>query len=108
MFARFACIVVALPSLLLGAPVSSAVAPPPPHIDASAPGALRYDGHGALSAGASSRLLYDYAEPQRGEILDFLFKPGFGAALDLVSVAQFVVRTQDDLVAFCASRRGCL
>ena len=26
---------------------------------------LVYDGHGALSAGASSRLLYDYEEPYR-------------------------------------------
>lgn len=37
-------------------------------------GGLPYDGHGALSAGASSRLLYDYAEPHRSNILDFLFK----------------------------------
>jgi hypothetical protein len=34
----------------------------------------RYDGHGGLSAGASSRLLWDYREPQRSEILDYLFK----------------------------------
>ena len=73
--------------LLLKVPAALAVATAPvPHVDASAPGALRYDGHGALSAGASSRLLYDYAEPQRGEILDYLYKPSFGAALDLVSV----------------------
>jgi hypothetical protein len=31
-----------------------------------------YDGHGALSAGASSRLLIDYPEPQRAQILDLL------------------------------------
>lgn len=37
-------------------------------------GGLPYDGHGALSAGASSRLLYDYAEPHRSNILDYLFK----------------------------------
>ena len=41
----------------------------------------RFDGHGALSAGASSRLLWDYPEPYRSDILDFLFKPQFGAAL---------------------------
>lgn len=39
----------------------------------------RFEGVGALSAGASSRLLIDYPEPQRSEILDFLFKPMFGA-----------------------------
>lgn len=38
-----------------------------------------FEGVGALSAGASSRLLYDYPEPQRSEILDYLFKPNFGA-----------------------------
>src|ERR1019366_3579833 len=40
-----------------------------------------FDGLGALSAGASSRLLIDYPEPQRSQILDYLFKPGYGAAL---------------------------
>ena len=39
-----------------------------------------------MSAGASSRLLYDYPEPQRGQILDYLFKPNFGAGLDLIKV----------------------
>lgn len=38
----------------------------------------RFDGHGALSAGASSRLLIDYPEPQRGDVLDYLFKPHVG------------------------------
>jgi O-glycosyl hydrolase len=41
----------------------------------------RYDGHGGLSAGASSRLLWDYPEQQRSQILDFLFKPSFGAGI---------------------------
>ena len=40
----------------------------------------RFDGHGALSAGASSRLLWDYPEPQRTQVLDYLFKPNFGMA----------------------------
>jgi hypothetical protein len=47
-----------------------------------------YDGHGGLSAGASSRLLYDYAEPQRSQILDFLFKPNYGANLHMVKVRE--------------------
>ena len=58
----------------------------PPVIDPLAPGNLRYDGHGALSAGASSRLLYDYEEPYRSDILDILYKPNFGASLDLIKV----------------------
>jgi hypothetical protein len=39
-----------------------------------------FDGIGALS-GATARLLYDYPEPQRSQVLDYLFKPGFGAEL---------------------------
>jgi galactosylceramidase len=45
-----------------------------------------WEGAGALSAGASSRLLYDYPEPQRTEILDYLFKPNFGASLHHLKV----------------------
>lgn len=41
-----------------------------------------YEGMGALSAGASSRLLIDYPEPYRSQILDYLFKPKFGASLN--------------------------
>ena len=46
----------------------------------------RFDGHGGLSAGASSRLLRDYAEPQRSQILDYLWKPGFGANLHICKI----------------------
>jgi hypothetical protein len=49
-------------------------------------GGLTFDGVGALSAGASSRLLIDYPEPQRSRILDYLFKPGYGAALQILKV----------------------
>ena len=45
-----------------------------------------FDGIGGLSAGASSRLLIDYPAKQRDEILDFLFKPDFGAALQINKV----------------------
>lgn len=45
-----------------------------------------FDGVGALSAGASSRLLIDYKEPYRSEILDLLFKPKYGAALQILKV----------------------
>eukprot|EP01084_Bolivina_argentea_P189282 325544_1 len=43
-------------------------------------------GTGALSAGASSRLLIDYDEPYRSQILDYLFKPNFGASLQILKV----------------------
>jgi hypothetical protein len=45
-----------------------------------------FEGFGSLSAGASSRLLYDYAEPYRSEILDYLFKPGFSANIHHLKV----------------------
>lgn len=46
----------------------------------------RFDGHGGLSAGASSRLLYDYPEPQRSQILDLLWLPNYGASLHICKV----------------------
>lgn len=45
-----------------------------------------FDGIGALSAGASSRLLIDYPDPYRSQILDYLFKPDYGAALQHLKV----------------------
>ena len=45
-----------------------------------------FEGIGALSAGASSRLLIDYPEPQRSVILDYLFKPQFGASIHHLKV----------------------
>jgi galactosylceramidase len=41
-----------------------------------------YAGIGAVSGGgATSVLLHDYVEPQRSQILDYLFKPSFGAGI---------------------------
>ena len=63
--------------------------PPPPttlHLDGHSAGRM-FDGHGLLSAGASSRLLRDYKEPQRSQILDYLFMPSFGASLDVIKVS---------------------
>lgn len=54
-------------------------------LDANSQGRI-FDGIGAVSAGASSRLLIDYPEPQRSQILDYLFKPGYGAALQHLKV----------------------
>ncbi len=45
-----------------------------------------FEGLGSLSAGASSRLLIDYPEPYRSQILDLLFKPMFGASLQHLKV----------------------
>ena len=45
-----------------------------------------FEGIGTLSAGASSKLLIDYPEPQRSQILDLLFKPKYGASLQQLKV----------------------
>lgn len=45
-----------------------------------------FQGVGAVSAGASTRLLYDYADPYRSDVLDFLFKPRFGAGFQHLKV----------------------
>ncbi|MGH9344809.1 MAG: hypothetical protein ACRD19_13750, partial [Terriglobia bacterium] len=45
-----------------------------------------FQGIGAVSAGASSRLLIDYPEPYRSQILDYLFKPDYGASLQHLKV----------------------
>jgi hypothetical protein len=54
-------------------------------LDGQSPGQV-YDGIGAVSAGASSRLLIDYPEPERSQILDYLFKPNYGASLQHLKV----------------------
>lgn len=46
-----------------------------------------FDGIGAISGGGgNSRLLLDYPEPYRSQILDYLFKPGYGANLHILKV----------------------
>lgn len=46
-----------------------------------------FDGIGAISGGGgNTRLLIDYPEPYRSQILDYLFKPGYGADLQILKV----------------------
>ena len=68
--------------------------PPPapaPHpssnllIDTTALG-LSFEGIGGLNGGNGARLLANYPEQQRSEVLDLLFKPGLGCALDILKV----------------------
>jgi hypothetical protein len=50
-------------------------------------GGRTFDGVGAISGGGgNSRLLTDYPEPQRGQLLDYLFKPGYGADLQVLKL----------------------
>src|SRR4051794_41645488 len=46
-----------------------------------------FDGVGAISGGGgNSRLLVDYPEPQRSQVLDYLFKPAYGAAVQVLKI----------------------
>lgn len=50
-------------------------------------GGKRFDGIGVVNGGgATSVLLKDYPEPQRGQILDLLYKPKFGASVSALLV----------------------
>jgi O-glycosyl hydrolase len=71
--------------VVLLAPAARAAGPQQVTIDGTSSGRT-FDGVGALSAGATSRLLVDYPEPERSRILDYLFKPGYGAALQVLKV----------------------
>lgn len=58
-------------------------------LDPASPGRV-FEGIGAASAGASTRLLPDYPEPQRSQILDFLFKPKKKLSLDFLTRRQTI------------------
>lgn len=55
-------------------------------VDPASPGRT-FQGVGAISGGGgTSRLLVDYPEPQRSQVLDYLFRPGYGASLQILKV----------------------
>jgi O-glycosyl hydrolase len=55
-------------------------------VDGTAPG-LAFDGVGAISGGGgNSRFLIDYPDAKRSAILNYLFKPGYGASLQVLKV----------------------
>ncbi len=70
----------------------SYIGQPPPPVNTDIPVALDgpgrvFDGVGAISGGGgNSRLLIDYPVKQRNQILDYLFKPGYGASLQILKL----------------------
>ena len=72
-----------------GAGASSTPSGSPPtatvKLDGTSAGRV-FDGVGAVSSGGSSRLLQDYPRRERNQILDYLFKPGYGASLQILKV----------------------
>jgi O-glycosyl hydrolase len=80
---RLASICVVASALLAAAPASAATTI---RVDGTAPGRT-FDGVGASSGGGgSARYLIDYPEPARTAILDYLFRPGYGAAVQVLKV----------------------
>ncbi|HET9141027.1 ricin-type beta-trefoil lectin domain protein [Actinophytocola sp.] len=78
--------VVALTAVAVAIPVPTASAATTITINGTAAGRT-FDGIGAVSGGGgNSRLLIDYPEPQRTQLLDYLFRPNFGAAMQLLKV----------------------
>lgn len=75
-----------LGTTIVGAPAAMAAPDATIVVDGASEGRT-YDGIGAVSGGgATSRLLLDYPEPERSEILDYLFLPGYGASLEMLKV----------------------
>lgn len=72
-------------AMLVGGPSARATTTESITVDGNDNGRT-FDGVGAVSSGGSSRLLADYPKRERDEILDYLFKPGYGAALDVLKV----------------------
>jgi glycosyl hydrolase family 59/ricin-type beta-trefoil lectin protein/glycosyl hydrolase family 59 (putative galactocerebrosidase) len=80
-------------ALLLTAAWLSAAGPAQPAAAATSitvngtQGGRTFDGIGAISGGGgNSRLLADYPPAQQQQILDYLFKPGYGADLQILKV----------------------
>jgi hypothetical protein len=82
-YIRFDKRICVLPLFLLGSLI--AFSQQSIKIDLSGKGKV-YEGIGALSAGASSKLLMDYPEDAKSQIFDYLFKPKFGASLQQIKV----------------------
>ena len=59
-------------------------------IDASAPG-LEFLGYGVNPSAGTYRLLHDYPEPQRTEILDYMFSPNVGASYHRIKVCVLCI-----------------
>ena len=83
-----ASLLMLLPLAAAGGASAGGAPPPAPIYEVSAAAAFqRFDGIGAISGGGGETvLLPNYPAAQQEEILDFLFKPDFGAALHILKV----------------------
>jgi hypothetical protein len=82
-----AAVVLSLPVLSAAGPARGAAVPTTAITVNGDGGGRRYDGVGAvLGGGGTARYLEDYPAAQRARILDYLFKPGYGASLQLLKL----------------------
>ena len=86
---RLSAVVVASLMAGLAFDLQAADAAKPIQLNAASTGRT-FESIGAVSAGDSTRLLPDYPEPQRSQILDFLFKPKFGAGFQHLKIERRV------------------
>jgi O-glycosyl hydrolase len=81
-----AVLLLALAALAAPAAAATAVTATDVSVNGTSAGRV-FDGVGAISGGGgNSRLLRDYPPDQRAQILDYLFKPGYGAAVQLLKL----------------------
>jgi O-glycosyl hydrolase len=87
---RIILVMLALAAMLVSATVSGSTAHAATSTTISANGSSAgrtFDGIGAISGGGgNSRLLADYPAAQQSQILDYLFKPDYGANLQILKV----------------------
>jgi glycosyl hydrolase family 59/F5/8 type C domain-containing protein/glycosyl hydrolase family 59 (putative galactocerebrosidase) len=84
---RLVAVVVAVLLVTSAAPGAATTSPPNTVVPIDGRGDGRvFDGVGAVSAGGSSRLLVDYPRRQREQILDYLFRPKYGASLQVLKI----------------------
>jgi O-glycosyl hydrolase len=87
---RIILVVLALAAMVVSATVSGSPAHAATSTTISANGSSAgrtFDGIGAISGGGgNSRLLADYPAAQQSQILDYLFKPDYGANLQILKV----------------------
>ncbi|WP_329059618.1 ricin-type beta-trefoil lectin domain protein [Amycolatopsis sp. NBC_01480] len=81
-----AVLLLALAALIVPAATATAVTATDVSVNGTATGRT-FDGLGAISGGGgNSRLLRDYPPEQQAQLLDYLFKPGYGAAVQLLKL----------------------
>jgi Glycosyl hydrolase family 59 len=78
-------VIVLLPVLFFASAVTAATFFGYLNDDSASLGSI-FDGVGAITSNGETRLIYDYPEQQRNDILDIFFTPGVGMALQILKI----------------------